>query len=199
MANRDLVTIGTSAGGVEALLSIAARLPDAFPASILVTIHLSDHFPSSLDELLSRAGPLPAKFASHGEALRKKHIYIAPPGRHLIMEGDRLTLGTGPRENNTRPAIDPMMRSAALCCGARTVGVILTGTLGDGGSGLWAIRHCGGISVVQDPDDAKFAEMPRNALYNGAPDHVVRLADLPRLLDHLVHQPAGQPRRAPAG
>jgi two-component system chemotaxis response regulator CheB len=131
--------------------------------------------------------------------MRKAHIYIAPAGRHLIVDGDTLTLGTGPRENNARPAIDAMMRSAALCCGARAIGVVLTGTLGDGGSGLWAIRRCGGVAVVQDPDDATFPDMPRNALNHAAPDHVVRLADLPRLLEQLTHQPAASVARVPSG
>ena len=199
MANRDLVAIGTSAGGVDALLTLARKLPSAFPASILITIHLPEHFRSSLDELLNRSGPLPAKFAAHGETIRKSHIYIAPPGRHLIVDGQKLTLGTGPRENNTRPAIDPMLRSAALCCGPRSVGVVLTGTLGDGASGLWTIRRCGGIAVVQEPSDAAFADMPMNALNQAQPDHVVRLKDLPRLLETLVDEPSGRAAETPSG
>ena len=107
---------------------------------------------------------MPAKFARDGDVVRKGHIYIAPPDRHLLLDGDRLALGEGPRENNARPSIDPMLRSTALCCSGRAIGVVLTGTLGDGASGLWAIRHAGGITVVQDPKDAAFAEMPMTAL-----------------------------------
>jgi two-component system chemotaxis response regulator CheB len=198
MANHDLVAIGTSAGGVAALLSLAGRLPETFPASVLITIHLSDQFPSNLDSVLGRAGPLPVKFASHGETMRKSQIYVAQPGRHLIVDGDRLMLGTGPRENNCRPAIDPMLRSAGLCCGTRTIGVVLTGTLGDGASGLSALRRCGGIAVVQDPSDAAFPEMPMNAIAQLQPDHVARLVDLPDLLGRLVHQPAGQATLVPS-
>src|SRR5262245_12178232 len=108
MANRDIVAIGTSAGGVEALTYLAQRLRPEFPATVLITIHLSSHFRSALDDLLSRAGPLAASFASDGVPLRKGRIYIAPPDRHLLIEEDRMWLGAGPRENNTRPAIDPM-------------------------------------------------------------------------------------------
>jgi two-component system chemotaxis response regulator CheB len=97
----------------------------------------------------------------------------------------------GPRENNARPAIDPMLRSAAVCCGPRTIGVVLTGTLGDGASGLRAVTQCGGISVVQDPEDAAFSEMPLMALNRSMPHHVSHLAEMPGLLDKLVHQPAG--------
>jgi len=198
MANRDVLAIGTSAGGVDALLFIAKGLPRNLPAAILITIHLPSHVRSTLDELLARAGPMPARFAESGEAIRKGHIYIAPPDRHLLLYGDRLSLGEGPRENNTRPAIDPMLRSAALCCGARTVGVVLTGTMGDGASGLWAVRQAGGITVVQDPTDAAFAEMPLNALNRAKPDHVAALAEMPGLLARLVQEPVGPARPLPS-
>ncbi|MGH6671308.1 MAG: chemotaxis protein CheB [Xanthobacteraceae bacterium] len=199
MANRDVLAIGTSAGGVQALLFLARNFPSDFPASVLITIHLPSHVRSSLDQILSRAGPLPAVFASDGETIRRAHIYIAPPDRHLLLDGDRLALGSGPRENNSRPAIDPMLRSAAVCCGARAVGVVLTGTLGDGASGLWAVRQCGGLTVVQDPHDAAFPEMPLTALNRTKADHVVRLAHMPALLASLAHQPAGEAAPRPSG
>jgi two-component system chemotaxis response regulator CheB len=191
------VAIGTSAGGVQALMLLARRFPPDFPAAILVTLHLPSDARSSLDELLSRAGPLPAVFAAEGDALKKAHIYIAPPKRHLLVDGDHLSLGLGPRENNARPAIDPMLRSTAACCGPRTIGVVLTGTLGDGASGLWAVGQCGGITVVQDPSDAAFSEMPLTAMSRSPPDHLVKLANLPALLETLVHQPVGQPVPVP--
>src|SRR5882672_7834489 len=132
MANRDLVAIGTSAGGVEALIFLARNFPQSFPASVLVTIHIGGYGSSSLDGILTRAGPLPAKFAADGDRLKKGQIYLAPADRHLLIDGDTLRLGDGARENNTRPAIDPMLRSVAVCCAPRAIGVVLTGTLGDG-------------------------------------------------------------------
>jgi two-component system, chemotaxis family, protein-glutamate methylesterase/glutaminase len=197
MANRDIVAIGTSAGGVEALLFLARNFPPNFPAAILVTLHLPSQSRSALDEILSRAGPLPAAFAGDRQVFRKGRIYIAPPGRHLLIDGEHLSLGIGPRENNVRPAIDPMMRSAAVCCGPRAVGVVLTGTMGDGASGIHAVSQCGGLTVVQDPADAAFPEMPLNALNRLSPDHVVHLAELPRLLESLVHQPIGTAKPVP--
>lgn len=197
MANRDILAIGTSAGGVEALIFIAARLQRDFPASVLLTIHLPSHSRSSLDQILTHAGPLPAAFATDGAVLRKSHIYIAPPNRHLIVDGDRLLLGEGPRENNARPAIDPMLRSAAVCCGSRAIGVVLTGTLGDGASGLWAVHQAGGITLVQDPANAAFAEMPLTALNRAKPDHVAALKDMPALLTSLAHEPAGEAKPLP--
>jgi two-component system, chemotaxis family, protein-glutamate methylesterase/glutaminase len=193
MANRDIIAIGTSAGGVEALILLAKGLPESFPASVLVTIHLPRQFRSNLDHLLTNAGRLPAGFANEGESIKKGRIYIAPPGRHLLVIGEHLALGTGPRENNTRPAIDPMLRSVAVCCGGRAIGVVLTGTMGDGASGLWAINQAGGMTVVQDPKDAAFPEMPQAALSRTEPDHLVHLRDMPRLLASLVLQPAADP------
>ena len=197
MANRDILAIGTSAGGVEALLALAKAFPREFPAAVLVTIHLSSHFRSILDEILTRSGPLPARFVGHGDPLRPGEIHLAPPDRHLLVEDDRIVLGYGPRENNSRPAIDPMLRSVGACCGSRTIGVVLTGTLSDGASGLWAVGRCGGITVVQDPGDAAFPEMPANVLNRIKPDHVVRLAAMPQLLASLASQPAGAPMPVP--
>lgn len=197
MANRDVVAIGGSAGAVEALRSLTKSFPAEFPAAVLVTIHLASEYRSCLDEVLSRAGPLSAVFAKDGEPVRKGHMYIAPPDRHMLMIGDRIVLGFGSRENNVRPAIDPMMRSVAACCGPRAIGVVLTGTLNDGASGLWAIDQCGGITVVQDPSDAAFSDMPMNAMNRLQPDHVVTLAAMPRLLLSLVSQPAGDSMPVP--
>ncbi len=197
MDNRDILAIGTSAGGVEALTFLAKKFDPQLPASVLVTIHLSSRICSAFDEVLSRAGPLPAQFVHDGDVLKQGRIYIAPPNRHLIVDGTRLLLGEGARENHARPAIDPMLRSAAVCCGARTVGVVLTGTLGDGASGLWAVRRAGGIAVVQDPEDAKFSEMPLTALKRVEPDYVARLADMPAVLNGLVHQQIGAPSSVP--
>ena len=119
MANRDILAIGTSAGGVEALLYLTGNLQRDLPASVLLTIHLPSHGRSPLDDLLSSRSDLSARFAQDGETLRKSRIYIAPPDRHLIVDGDRLSLGEGPRENNARPAIDPMLHSGAVCCAGR--------------------------------------------------------------------------------
>ena len=197
MANRDVLAIGTSAGGVQALRFLAARFPGDLSAAVLVTIHLSADVRSPLDEILTAAGALPASFTADGERVERRRIYLAPPARHLILDGDRLRLGLGPRENHARPAIDPMFRSVALCCGARAIGVVLTGTLGDGASGLKALKDCGGVTVAQDPADAAYPEMPETALRLAAPDHVAKLSEMPALLERLVEHPMGEPRMPP--
>jgi two-component system, chemotaxis family, protein-glutamate methylesterase/glutaminase len=178
---------------------LAGEFPHDFPASVLVVIHLPSQFCSTLDSILTQAGPLPATFAEDGKRFERGHIYIAPPGRHLLVEGEQIRLGSGPRENNARPALDPLFRSAALCCAPRAIGAVLTGMLGDGAAGLLALKQCGGITVVQDPSDAAFPEMPTTALSRSKPDHIVGLRGMPALFDQLVRQPAGQPTPVPEG
>jgi len=196
--NRDVITIGTSAGGVDALRFLAGRLPADLPAAVIVTLHLAHGFRSELDIILSRAGSLPAAFATDGEPIENGRIYLAPTDRHLLIEGGHLSLGFGPRENNARPAIDPMFRSAALCCGHRSVGVVLTGALADGASGLHTIKRAGGLTVVQDPADASVPDMPRSALNRTRPDHVAPLAEVPALLQRLTALPAAPPAAPPS-
>jgi two-component system chemotaxis response regulator CheB len=197
MANRDILAIGTSAGGFNALRVLASGFSPDLPATVLVVIHLPAGIESNLDALLSQAGPLPASFARDGEAMERGRVYIAPPACHLLVDGDRLGLGHGPRENYARPAIDPLFRSAAVCCGHRTIGVVLTGTMSDGAAGLQALQAGGGLTVVQDPSDAAFAEMPAAALRLAKPDHVANLDAMPELLAQLVEWPAGPPVQPP--
>jgi len=192
MPNRDILAIGTSAGGVEALRFLASKFPADFPAAVFVVLHVSPHYRSQLDAVLTAAGPLPAQFATDGAEIAPGEIYIAPPDSHLLIDGNTLRLGQGARENNSRPAIDPLFRSAAMCCGYRAVGAVLTGTLGDGASGLHTLHEYGGLTVVQDPEDADFAGMPEAALTEFKPDHVSTLAGMPELFLRLLRQPAGE-------
>jgi two-component system chemotaxis response regulator CheB len=187
----DTIVLGASAGGVEALSRLCAGLPADLPAAVFVAQHVAPGARSALPEVLSRAGPLPAVHAADGEAIRPGRIYVAPPDLHMLIAGDRVLLRRGPHENRTRPAADPLFRSAAAARGARVVGVVLTGMLDDGTAGLIAIKRCGGVSVVQDPADAAWPAMPRNALLRDSVDHSAPLAALPALLDRLAREPAG--------
>ena len=190
MANRDVVAIGASAGGFQALSELAKGLPGDFPAALLVTIHVHPEATNVLPDLIDRAGPLPAAFAKDGEEIAPGGIYIAPPDRHLLVDEGRVMLRRGPRENGARPAIDPMLRSVALSYGSRAIGVILTGRLDDGSSGLHAIKRCGGLAIVQDPRDAPYPDMPTSALASTPVDHIVTLGEMAALLGRLVSQPA---------
>jgi two-component system chemotaxis response regulator CheB len=161
---RDIVVIGASAGGIEALMSIIARLPHDLPAALFVVVHLSSEASSSLAQILDRVGTLPVRTAQDKTPIEHGHIYVAPPDRYLLLTPDEMRVTPGPRENRHRPAIDPLVRSAALSFERRVVGIVLSGALNDGTAGLLAIKRAGGIAMVQDPATAAFPGMPISAV-----------------------------------
>lgn len=196
MPNHDIIVVGASAGGVEALRTLVAGLPAGLPASVFVVLHMSPDGPGLLPVLLARAAALPVEEARDGASFQRGHVYLARPDHHLVLEKGLTRVIRGLKENRARPAVDPLFRSAALEYGPRVIGVVLTGALNDGAAGLAAIKKAGGLAVVQDPEEALFDSMPRSALQVVAADHVVRVADLGALLARLVLQPAAE--RAPA-
>lgn len=186
MPGRDIVVVGTSAGGVEALRALVGGLPESFPGSVFIVMHTAPDSPGVLAQILDRSGPLPAANASNRERIEPGHIYVAPPDTHLLLEPGRVRLTHGPKENRFRPAVDPLFRSAAQTYGPRVVGVVLTGGLDDGTSGLWAVKRLGGVAVVQDPAEAFMPSMPLSALAHVEVDHTLRLAEIPALLTRLA-------------
>lgn len=194
-----MIVLGASAGGVEALTQLCGGLPGDLPASLLVVQHVAPTARSVMPELLTRAGPLPASHPADGEAIRRGRIYVAPPDLHMLVADGQILLRRGPHENRTRPAADVLFRSAAASHGGRVVGVVLTGLLDDGTAGLIAVKRCGGVSVVQDPKDAAWPSMPRNALLRDSPDHSVPLAAMAGLLARLAAEPAGASPPVPPG
>ena len=183
---RDLVVIGTSAGGIDALRTIVSGLPADFPASVCAVMHMSADSPGILNLILERAGKLPAIVVNRAELLRAGRIYVPRPDHHMLVEPGRIVAARGPKENRFRPAVDPLFRSAAQSYGPRVIGVILTGGLDDGTAGLWAVKQLGGLAIVQDPDEALVPSMPRNACTYVRIDHRVPLAEIPRLLVRLT-------------
>lgn len=188
MAERNIVVIGCSVGGVEALQKLVAGLPENFPAAILVVLHLSPQTHSVLPEILNRAGQLPAKHPQNHEPIRRGHIYVAPPDHHLIIEDGRMVLSRGPKENRHRPSVDPLFRSAAKAYGRQVIGIVMTGSLDDGTVGLQAVKKAGGVAIVQDLEDAFCSDMPRSAMDHVNVDHVVSVSQMPALLTELVPQ-----------
>lgn len=182
---QTVVVIGTSAGGVEALLQLVAALPADLPAPVFIVLHIGSH-KSDLPWLLDRLGGLPAFHASDGEHFAPGRIYVAPPDHHMVIEDDHISLTKGPRENWARPAIDPLFRSAAAAYGADTIGIILTGGLNDGTAGLYEVAQAGGITIVQDPAEATHPSMPQSALAHVAVDHCLPLAGIAELLISLL-------------
>jgi len=188
---QKLIVIGASAGGVSALTSVTAALPADLSATVLIVMHIGARR-SLLPEILQKLCPLPVKHAEDGAALEGGEVLIAPPDRHLTVENYegklRVRLWHGPKENYTRPAIDPLFRSAAAFDG-HVIGVVLTGYLDDGTAGLQAIKACGGYAIVQDPADAQVPDMPASALSYVAVDQVLPLRKIPPLLASLAKAP----------
>lgn len=187
---RDIIVIGASVGGVEALIQIVRELPADLPAAVLIVLHVPAFPRSNLPEILNRAGRLRAAHAVHGDTIRRGRIYIAPPDNHLMVQDGHVRVMRGPKENGHRPAVDPLFRTAARSFGARVIGVILTGARDCGSAGLFAVKALGGMAVVQNPDDAYCPDMPRSALAHVDVDHVVPLGDIAPLLVRLVNTPA---------
>jgi two-component system chemotaxis response regulator CheB len=179
---RDIVAVGASAGGVEALRGLVAGLPPDFPGAVLVVLHIPRDAPSALPAILDRSGPLPAQQAADGEPVRRGRIYVAPNDRHLLLFDGHLRLTRGPAENGHRPAVDPLFRSVARAAGRRAVGVVLSGSRDDGAAGLASIAAVGGITVAQEPSDALYPGMPTAALTAVAIDHSLPAAKLGGLL-----------------
>jgi len=188
-AAHDIFVIGASAGGIASLRALWAALPADFPGSIFAVVHISPESPGKIAEVFERAGPLPVVTPDDGAFIVPGRIYVAPPDRHMLLEGNRVRVVRGPKENRHRPAIDPLFRSAAWAYGPRVVGVVLTGYLDDGTAGLWAIKTCGGVTVVQDPSDALHPQMPMHALSINQVDHCVPLQQMPGLLTRLARTP----------
>ncbi|HEX8833605.1 MAG TPA: chemotaxis protein CheB [Abditibacteriaceae bacterium] len=187
MAVHDIVVIGASAGGVEALAQLVKSLPPDFPAAVFVVLHVPSYGTSVLPQILSRRGPLPAFHPRDGQPIKPGQIYVAPPDSHLLIKRGFVRLVHGPRENGHRPAVDPLFRSASRAYGPRVVGVILSGTLDDGTSGLLCVKDRGGYAVVQDPNDALYPGMPRSAIDNVKIDTVLPLSSIPQKLVQLAY------------
>jgi|SRR5581483_5060674 len=184
----DIIVVGASAGGIEALTQLVSKLPSNLPGTLFVVLHIPAESPSLLPQILSRFGPLPASHPADGEQIKQGHIYIAPPDYHLLVEQGYTRVVRGPKENRHRPAIDPLFRSAARAYGPRVVGVVLTGMLDDGTAGLLAIKRRKGLAVVQEPQEALYPSMPQSACNNVEVDYCVPVAEIGPLLVHLAHK-----------
>ncbi|MCD6050014.1 MAG: CheB methylesterase [Verrucomicrobia bacterium] len=194
-----MIVVGTSAGGLEALTRLIAPLAEDFPAPIFVVQHLAaDTSGKVLVETLRKHGRLGCEMAVDGERFQAGRIYVAPPDHHMLITKGKIKISKGARENRSRPGIDPLFRSAAVAYGAQVIGVVLTGYLDDGSSGLLAIQRCGGICVVQQPAEAMYPDMPQNALNNLTPDYCLSVNDIGELLTKLVLQPAPKSPPVPA-
>jgi len=186
--NYRIIVIGASAGGFEAIQNMVAALPPDLPASIFIVWHMSPDIKGVLPHVLNKYETLPAANAYDGEEIRQGRIYVAPPDYHLLLEDGKIRVTRGPKENRFRPAVDPLFRSAAYAYGPRVIGIILSGALDDGTSGLWMVKHRGGTAIVQEPSDAPVSSMPESALRQVDVDYTVPVAAMPALLERLCFE-----------
>ena len=186
MIRRDVIAIGASAGSVEALTALVKSLPADLAASIFVVLHIPPYSPSSIPEILTRAGPLKASHPTDGAKVERSRIYVGPPDHHLLVENERILIRRDPKENRFRPSIDALFRSVAYSYRTRVIGVVLSGVLDDGTSGLWTIKRLGGAAVVQEPDDALYPDMPQSVLNELEADEVVPVSKMGELLARLT-------------
>lgn len=198
-AAEGVVAVGASAGGVQALTELAAGLPPDLPFAVMMTLHMLPSAPSMLAEIIDRAGPLPAVVATDGAVLEASRIYVAVPDHHLLARNHRVVLADGPSENRHRPAINALFRSIALDCGPRAIGVLMSGLLDDGVAGLAAIRERGGVAIVQEPTDARYPDMPRNALSAGVVDYTAAARQIGGLLKELADRDMQEQAMDPDG
>lgn len=184
---RDIVVIGASAGGVEALTKLVRALPRGYTGTLFVVLHIAPEGTSVLSSILTRAGPLPANTAKEGDLPKPGNIYVAPPNKHLLIDdAGRIALSGGPTENGHRPAVDPLFRTAAAVHGARAVGVVLSGSRDDGTAGLRAIKTAGGYAIAQDPNEALAPSMPLSAIEHVHVDAIRSVDDIAALLVDLA-------------
>jgi len=185
MARRDIVVLGASAGGVEVLSRVLADAAEA-DATFVVVVHMAANARTALPEILHRSTGLDCRLADDGDALAPGQVLIAPPNRHLVVVRGSVAVVNAPRENRARPAIDPLFRTASIAYGPRVIAVALSGVLDDGTAGSAAVRRRGGVVVVQDPDDALFADIPRNIIEHVGADHVLPSAEIGGLVTRLT-------------
>lgn len=194
-----IVVAGASAGGLNALIALVQQLPEDFPAPVLIVQHISaDASGNVLLNALNKHGKLNCLHAIHGEPIKAGNVYLAPSDHHLMVEKyGHLHVTKGAQENRSRPGIDPLFRSAAVAFGNRVTGIILTGYLDDGTAGLIAVKRCGGTCIVQDPDEADYPDMPKNALNQLKVDYCVPISEMGSILSKLMATKPGKQKAIP--
>lgn len=192
MEKTNIIVIGASAGGFDALKRLVAGLPSDLDAAIFIVWHMAPTAFGILPKVLNKENTLFATQAIDYEPIKRNHIYVAPPDRHLLIEKGYVRVTNGPKENRFRPAVDPLFRSAAYAYGPQVIGIILSGALDDGTAGLWAIKERGGLAIVQDPKDAEVPSMPQNAISSVEVDYQVPISEMGSLLTKLCERQIGE-------
>ena len=189
-----IIVIGASAGGLNAMIQLFGQFPEDFPVPIMVVQHISpDATGNRLLEILNRNTKLQCVHGETGMIPAGGFIYIAPSDHHIMVDSDKkIVITKGAHENRSRPAIDPLFRSAAVAFGNKTIAILLTGYLDDGTAGMKVVKRCGGICIIQDPTEAQYPDMPQNALNQVKIDYSLPLAEMGGLLYQLILDKPGK-------
>jgi len=189
MTKPDIIVVGASAGGVHALMEFVTCLPESFNGSIFIVLHIPAYSPSSLPLILSRCNSFKAIHPKDGEKIQERTIYIAPPDHHLLIEDKKVLVKKGPKENRFRPSIDALFRSAAYSFGPRVIGIVLSGVLDDGTSGMWTVKRLGGFTIVQDALEAIHPQMPLNVQEFVDVDYSIPVDEMCKVIEEIQHLP----------
>jgi two-component system chemotaxis response regulator CheB len=185
-----IIVIGASAGGLQALAEFLAQLPEKMDTPVFGVLHLSkDSIPEIILQHLQTMTRLTCRIPVNGESINNNYFYLAPVGHHMMVGKGIIYINKGPHENRWRPSIDVLFRSAAAHYDSYAIGIILTGLLDDGTSGMSAIKRCGGICIVQEPVEAQFPDMPNNVIHNVPVDYRVSISDMGYILADLFSKP----------
>ncbi len=188
MAKRDIIVVGASAGGITALKSFISSLPEDFTGSVFIVLHIPPYSETRLAWILNKVTKLKVTQPRDGEPISAGRIYVAANDHHLILEEGKVIVKKGPKENRFRPSIDALFRSAAYVYGPRVIGIVLSGLLNDGTSGLWSVKRLGGVTIIQDPEEAEYPQMPNNVLEYVEVDHTLPVGEMGALLQTLSQE-----------
>jgi two-component system chemotaxis response regulator CheB len=191
MEIKNIIVIGASAGGFKAVTQLVDNLPAGLPVAIFIVIHMSKQSQAPvIVQSLQKLTSYKCQVAADNEDIKAGYIYLAPADQHLLLKTDKMRLLHGPHENRWRPSIDVLFRSAAASYGSQVTGVILSGLLDDGTSGMSAIKRSGGVCIVQEPSEAEYDEMPFNVINNVPVDHRVLVQDMGYIIADVVSKPS---------
>lgn len=182
-----MILIGASAGGMNAISQILSELRPDIPAAVGVVIHLPEKGENQLFlHRLQKSTSLPCHIADDGMALKSGQVYFAPAGYHMLIKEKKIALGKGPSEGSWRPSINASLRAAAVAWNSRCIGIILTGMLDDGTAGMNAVQRCGGFTIVQDPAEAEYPNMPLSVLNHMQVDRTLPVSDIPQAIEERL-------------
>lgn len=187
---RNLIAIGASAGGIRAIIKVIEGFPENIDAAIMIVLHLSRKSSAEkIIEIFQRHTVLQCEVARDKMEIERGKIYLAQPEHHLLVHSHIMYINNGPEENKYRPSIDVLFRSVAVHFGNRAIGIILTGMLEDGSSGMFAIKSCGGLCLVQNPSEAEYSDMPENVLKRIEVDYMADLVEIPVIVQNILKTP----------